>query len=175
MNIAQFFYCIALLRTKPAFTAFQGKVYMSMHSKTYVSHQAMSPQISHYIPISKIQLHDSQDSTSFVFFIGLNVLCFMFQKTTMSCALCFKRLQCLLLHVSKDCNVFCLLRFQRLQCLLFYDSKTTMYFAFTFSKTSMSSIFYIFKDFNVFSLLHFQRILCLLSFTLSKTRMSYAL
>ena len=52
--------------------------------------------------------------------------------------------------------VFSLLCFQRLQCLQ----------SFTFSKTTMSSIFYIFKDFNVFSLLRFQRLQCLLLYVL---------
>ena len=75
---------------------------------------------------------------------------FIFSKTSMSFIFyAFKdynvfwfvipRLECFLLYDFKDYNVFSLLHFQRLQCL----------HSFTFSKTTMSSIF-----------LHFQRLQC---------------
>jgi len=94
--------------------------------------------IIYQFPKSNCMIHRTQ--RPLFFFIGLNVLCFMFQKTTMSLALWFQRLQCLLSFLFlKDFNVFCL---------------------FCFQKISMSSVLW-FKDYNVFSLLQFQRLQCL--------------
>jgi len=107
--------------------------------------------IIYQFPKSNCMIHRTQ--RPLFFFIGLNVLCFMFQKTTMSYALWFQRLKCLLSFT-----------FTRLQCLR----------SFTFSKTSMSSFFYIFKDFNVFCPLHFQRLQCILFYD-SRTTMSFVL
>ena len=68
-------------------------------------------------------------------------------------------------EINFTCINFSLLHFPRLQCLQ----------SFTFSKTTMSSIFYNFKDFNVFCLLYFQRLQCFQSFTLSKCLQSFTL
>jgi len=126
--------------------------------------------IIYQLPKSNCMIHRTQ--RPLFFFIALNILCFMVQKTivsfaftlskaTMSSALWLQILQCLLLS--------CFPRLQWLQSFML--SKTTMSFALCFQRLQCL-LLYDFKDYNILSLLHFQRLQCLQSFMLLKTIMS---